>query len=594
MCGVFGYIGQRNDAAELVLEGLKELEYRGYDSWGVVVVGEEEKTHNKAFAYKKRVGKICDASVSELPAGSLALGHTRWATHGGVTQENAHPHFDCTRTFSVVHNGIVENYESLRQELVQAGHTFVSETDTEVIAHLLEEATRSLSFSQAFQRVFARLEGLSAVVALHADERKILVARKGSPLVLGFGKNEFFLASDPSALLPLTKSVYFLEDNQRAEITDASVEVFSVESGEKIAVVPQELAWDVSSSTRGEFPHFMLKEMNEQPRILSSIASAGVLDQDTVLPLFRNAKNRAFIGCGTASYAALIGTYLFALLPQLSSHAIVGSECDSYQPFFHEKTVLCALSQSGETIDVLEPVLAAKKKGAKVIALVNVVGSSLFRMADARLLVGAGPEKAVASTKAFTAKVGHLILLAHALAGQLEEGKKDLHQAAASVQEVLSSESITRIQQLAKEIRDVAHIFVIGRGIAYPASLEVALKIKEISYIHAEGLAGGELKHGPLALVTKGTPCIVLLPDDETSAATLAGAMEMKARGAYVIGISSRKESVFDVHLPFSSAGTASILPIVVIGQALAYALTLERGLDPDKPRNLAKSVTVK
>ncbi|MBU0578540.1 glutamine--fructose-6-phosphate transaminase (isomerizing) [Patescibacteria group bacterium] len=595
MCGVFGYIGNKTNIAPLVLEGLKSLEYRGYDSWGVAVVALnlQPEIKNKIY-FKKRIGKIGGANVDSLPAGSLAIGHTRWATHGGVTRENAHPHLDCTESIALIHNGIVENYIDLKKELLAGNHVFKSETDTEVIVHLLEENSRKLSFEEAFLKTFNQLEGLNAIVAIDKKERVILAARKGSPLVIGFGKNEHFIASDPSALLPFTKDVYFLEDDQMAIIKDDSVKIININSAKEVKFLKQMLDWDVSSAEIGEFEHFMIKEIYDQPAVIHDIANNAIVGSDNILSLINEAEDIYLVGCGTASYACLVGKALFSKIAKKQVHAAIGSEFEDQLKFINKKSLIIALSQSGETIDLLEPVRKAQQKGAKILAFVNVLGSSLFRMADEKILIGAGLEKAVASTKAFIGKISHLLLLAYALDKRKSQGQRLLLEAVESIRIILQEKNLKNIKKLAHKISNEKDIFVIGRGLYFPASLEAALKIKEISYIHAEGVAAGELKHGPLALVEKDTPCIVLLPDDETTALTLANAMEMKARGGYIIGISSINHGVFDFYLPIANIGEASVLPMVVVSQLLAYYLTLEKKLDPDKPRNLAKSVTVR
>jgi glucosamine--fructose-6-phosphate aminotransferase (isomerizing) len=588
MCGIFGYIGSKDTAASLVLEGLKSLEYRGYDSWGVAIASPTQ------LVIKKQIGKIGDASVSELPASTIAIGHTRWATHGGVTQLNAHPHLDCTHSIAVIHNGIVENFETLKSELQAKGHTFISETDSEVITHLLEENVKTNSFEDAFRKTFNQLAGLNAVIAIHHQERVILAARKGSPLVIGFGETENYVASDPAALLPYTKQVFFLDDGQMAKVVDTQVSITEVATRVSVTYTPQTLDWDVQQAELGEYPHFMLKEIYEQPTIVANIATNGVADAKRVATMIQGANTSYFLGCGSASYACLAGAYLFSKIAHQHINWSIGSEFAYQLDFVSDQSLIIALSQSGETMDVLEPLKKARQKGAQILALVNVLGSTLYRMADDKILIGAGPEKAVASTKAFTGKIAHLILLAHALANQTEAGQQLLLAAAQAMAEVLTAANLMQIKQVAQKIKDTQDVYVIGRGLSFPASLETALKIKEISYIHAEGLAGGELKHGPLALIEKGTPCIVLLPNDETYHDTLNGAMEMKARGGYVIGISHKPHDCFDMYLPINDVGDASLLPIVVTTQLLAYYLTLELELDPDKPRNLAKSVTVK
>ena len=593
MCGIFGYVGSQNSAATLVLDGLKQLEYRGYDSWGVAVIPSSQENEKKIIV-KKRVGKIGGANVSDLPAGSLALGHTRWATHGGVTEANAHPHMDCLGKIAVVHNGIFENYEEEKKNLLAKGHTFLSETDSEVIAHLLEEATKDAPFEDAVRAVFTHMDGLNALIAINTEERVLVAARNGSPLVIGFGEHENFLASDPAALLLHTKSVYFLEDGEMASVKDNSVVVKHIQTGEVIAVTPQILEWDMSQAEKGEYAHYMLKEIHEQPKILREIVLNSGKYTEEVAQRLQAASNLFFVGCGTSSYEALVSKYLFSLIAHIHSTSEIGSEFQYDLGFLNATSAVVALSQSGETMDILEPLKKAKAQGASIIALVNVLGSSLYRLADEKILIGAGPEKAVASTKAFSAKIAHVILLAYAAADKFSEGKEVLLRAAEASEALLSPNGIEKIQHLAHLLAQQKDIYIIGRGLSYPVSLEAAIKIKEVSYIHAEGLAGGELKHGPLALIEQGTPCIAFIPDDETYQATLAGAMEMKARGGFLIGVSSKLHQIFDYTIEIVDAREANIIPNVIFAQLLSYYLALELKLDPDMPRNLAKSVTVK
>lgn len=590
MCGIFGYIGPRSDASKIVLEGLKRLEYRGYDSWGVAVV---PNSKNK-IVVKKSAGKIGNANVSDMPASSLAFGHTRWATHGGVTDVNAHPHLDCTGTIAVIHNGIFENYEGIKHDLLKTGHHFVSQTDTEVIAHLIEEYGKTMMFSKAVQRTYNEMEGLNAFIVIHAGDRELIAVRNGSPLVVGFGDPENYLASDAAALIPHTKQVHFLEDDQMAIVGEGSVHIFNARTGEHVRPVKQRLTWTAEQAEKGKFPFFMLKEIYEQPGLVSEIAAESTIQAKQIADTLKSAHGAYIVGCGTAGYAALASQYLFAAISNRHVNSVIGSEFGYLQDFLVKRSAVLALSQSGETMDILEGVKKAKDKGAKIVALVNVVGSSLWRLADVRLPIGAGPEKGVASTKAFTGKLAHLILLSFAMIGKIGKGQKMLAKAAKAAHEVLKSANVDKIMKLSKKLKNVEHIFVIGRGLSYPTALEAALKIKEISYIHAEGLAAGELKHGPLALVTKGTPCIVFAPNDETYGANLAGAMEMKARGAFIIGISPKPHEVFDYYIKVGDVGEATIIPNIIVAQLLGYYLAIERGFDPDMPRNLAKSVTVK
>lgn len=592
MCGIFGYIGPKTNASSIVLKGLKSLEYRGYDSWGVAAVP-IEGAKDRIFV-KKRPGKIGDATVSEFPLSHFALGHTRWATHGGVTEVNAHPHLDCTKTIAVIHNGIIENYEELKKGLVKKGHMFLSETDTEVIVHLIEDYAKTMMFSKAVQKAFNSMKGLNAIIAINMNDQVFVAARNGSPLVIGFGTDENYLASDAAAILPYTKQVHFLEDGEMAIVGKSGVSLFDAKTGHNIHPKKQTLTWSVAQAEKGKFPYFMLKEIHEQPGILSDIAANSFSYAEKLASEIQHSYGGYMIGCGTAAYACLAGTYLFSTIAKRHMNWAIGSEFSYQQDFLTKKSLIIALSQSGETMDTIEAIKHAKEKGSKIVAMVNVLGSTLYRMADHKILLSAGPEKGVASTKAFTAKLAHLILLSTALNGDVHEGQTLLMNAARSTQKVLRKQNKRHIEELAKNIAKSKQLYVVGRGLSYPAALEFALKIKEISYIHAEGLAGGELKHGPLALIEKGTPCIVILPDDETYQDTLAGAMEMKARGGYIIGVSHKPHSAFDYYLPVESAGPATIIPNVATAQLFAYYLAVIRGFDPDMPRNLAKSVTVK
>lgn len=601
MCGIFGYVGKKTSAPSIVLDGLKRLEYRGYDSWGVAVV--PNAADAKTIVVKKKAGKIGAADVGDLPKGTLAFGHTRWATHGGVTDINAHPHLDCTKTIAVIHNGIVENYEALKAQLLKKGHAFVSETDTEVIVHLVEEYIKRFStsprdsapaFSKAVQAAFNDLEGLNAIILIDTKSHEMVAARNGSPLVVGFGNGENFLASDPAALLPHTKQVHFLEDGQMAIVGKDTIHIFDARTGQQIRPIKQLLTWTKKEAEKGKFAYFMLKEIYEQPGLIAEIAS----ESSEQAELFAEKLTKAFrvymVGAGTSSNAARAASYIFSKIAGRLVNWGIASEFEHRLDVISDKSILVALSQSGETMDLLEIVKKAKKRNITIMALTNVIGSSLWRTADFKLPIGAGPEKGVASTKAFTSKVAHLILIAHAMSGNVKKGQRMLMTAAKSANDVIAPKSVDHIKMLAKKLKNAEHMFVIGRGISFPTALESALKIKEISYIHAEGVAAGELKHGPLALVTKGIPCLVYVPADETYRETLSTAMEMKARGGYIIGVSSKPDEVFDEYIKVADAGEATIIPNVIAAQLLAYYLTMERGFDPDMPRNLAKSVTVK
>lgn len=613
MCGIFGYVGKKDSASTIVLAGLKELEYRGYDSWGVAVVpsviaskAKQTRTgsprsssklgtgYDNTIVVKKKAGKIGNAQVSDLPPGTLAFGHTRWATHGGVTDINAHPHLDCTKTIAVIHNGIVENYEQLKKILMKKGHRFVSQTDTEVIAHLVEEYTKTMMFSKAVQRAFNDLEGLNAIILINTKEHNMVAARNGSPLVVGYGDHENYLASDPSALLIHTKQVHFLEDDEIAIVDEHNIHLYNTKTGNQVRPRKQRLTWTAEEAQKGKFPYYMLKEIHEQPGLLSEIASE-TKDQATQLGATLAAAKRVYmVGAGTSANAARAASVLFSQVPGRLINWGIASEFDHRLNVIPNQSVMVALSQSGETMDLLEAVKKAKKRQIKIMSVVNVIGSTLWREADMNLPIGAGPEKGVASTKAFIIMIAHLMLIAYAMANKLKEGQLLLSRAAKAAQAIVSDSTVDIIKALAKKLKNTEHLFVIGRGISYATALESSLKIKEISYIHAEGIAAGELKHGPLALVTTGTVCMVFAPLDETYEDTMTAAREMKARGGCIIGVSPRNNDVFDEYIPVKDVGLATIIPNVIAAQLLAYYLTLERGFDPDMPRNLAKSVTVK
>lgn len=587
MCGIFGYVGQKNNAAQLVLDGLKLLEYRGYDSWGIAV------KKGQTLDSEKHVGKIGDAKTI-LPESSLGIGHTRWATHGGVTEENAHPHLDCTKQIAVVHNGIIENFSQIKEELIKAGHTFISETDTEVIPHLIEENLKKEGFASAVRDAFNRFTGMNAIVVAYSPSKEIIAAKTGSPLVVGIGENELFIASDAAGIVRHTKKVVFLADNQMV-ILGETIKLLRLPDGDEITPEISELNWSFEDAEKGDYPHFILKEIHEQPRVIENIALQYTDQTGRLAELIHNAYGTFMLGCGTASYACLAGTYIFSSVAKKHVNFIVGSEFKYLEDYITPKTLLIPISQSGETIDVVDPVEKAKKKQATIAALVNVLGSTLYRQADFKLLLGAGQEKAVIATKSFMAMISILLMTAYTLVERQNEAKEMLMGASSNIKELLEDSHLAPVKELAKELHDKEHIYIIGRGLSYATALEATLKLKETAYIHTEGLAGGELKHGPIALIEKGTPCIVFAPNDETYEEIISNAQEVKARGGFIIGIGPKNNQVFDKFLETADLKEATMLSQVLYAQLLAYYLALERGIeDPDKPRNLAKSVTVK
>ena len=592
MCGIFGYVGRDQNAADLVLRGLKKLEYRGYDSWGVAV------GHRDRVVLERRIGKIGDAAP-DLPASTIGIGHTRWATHGGVTEQNAHPHLDCAGRLALIHNGIVSNYRELREPLVRAGHRFGSQTDTEVITHLIEDclATTPAGPEQlvtATMAAFRRLRGLNAIAVADVSTGQIAAAKSGSPLVLGWGDGGHLLASDFSALLEHTRRVTFVQDGQAVLLSRERCRVFDADSGREVAPAITEVEWEAAATELSGYPDYMTKEIHEQPAMLRRLAESAGEHARRLAAMIRDARDVFIIGCGTAGHAALAAQYLLARVAHRRVTVATGSEFPYLMDFVADGALVIALSQSGETIDVIDAVRAARGRGARIAALVNVEGSTLWRLADLTVPLGAGPERCVLATKSFTAKLAILLLTAHELVGLAPGAAALIQRAAGEIERLLADDRRDLIRQIAETIHTREHLFVIGRGPSYPLALEAALKVKEVSYIHAEGFEGGELKHGVIALIEPGTPCLVLAPSDETYDDIMAGAMQVKARGAMLIGVSPAPHEAFDYHVPVADLGPATAILNAPPAQLLGYYLALLRGHDPDKPRNLAKSVTVK
>ena len=586
MCGIFGYIGHKNNASDIVLEGLKILEYRGYDSWGITV------KQGKKLLVEKHVGKIGNAKTI-LPKSNMGIGHTRWATHGGVTVANSHPHLDCKKEIAVVHNGIVENFEELKKVLIKQGHRFISETDTEVIPHLIEEHMKQgFGFSTSVRKTFNQLRGLNAIVVSFAPSTQIVSVKSGSPLVV-ISKNELYLASDISSFIEKTRKVLFLKDNEMVILGD-SIELISAKDGKRLEAIPETVEWKFELANMGKFPHFMIKEIHEQPVIIRNIAKNYGDEIEGLTKILKKAKGTFFIGAGTAYHAGLTGVYLFSKIADMHVNSAVASEFNYLEHFLTKESLVIALSQSGETIDVVEPLSRAREKGSKIVAITNALGSSIYRMADYKILLGAGPEKAVASTKAYIAKLSVLFVLIFGIAGRSNDARKLLLSAADEVDRILENKNLQSLKKMAEMLSRSSNIYVIGRGASFPSALEAALKIKEVSYIPTEGLAGGELKHGTIALISKGTPVIVFAPNDETRESIISNAIEIKSRGGLIIGIAPENLPVFDYFIEIKDIKEASYIAQIAAIQLLSYFMAVCLKLDPDKPRNLAKSVTVK
>ncbi len=581
MCGIIGYKGNRN-ARDIVINGLKTLEYRGYDSWGIA-----EITQKGMFLLKKvgEIGKFTD--LESIPESHLAIGHTRWATHGGVSEKNAHPHTSCDGNIAIVHNGIIENHQEIRKDLTAKGHTFKSDTDSEVIAHLIEEEMKDKEFDSAFLSAVGRLNGSFAIVAIHTSG-EMAAARRFSPLVVGIGDNEFFVSSDPIAFARYTNKVVYLNDGE-AVFFDGDYRVTDF-SGNIINKQPEEMKIDITGTDKGSYPHFMLKEIDEQPMAISAIANYPKEALDKAVEIINSAYGVFFVAAGSSYHAALTASYVFSKIAKRHINVVLASEFPYYKDFLTNRTLVIPISQSGETADVLDAVRAAKEKRAKIMAIVNVHGSTLARLADWVFDIRAGPEIGVAATKSFTNQLALLILMAYASVGREDEARQLLVSTSTKMSEILSSKEVFKL--LADDL-DKDNIYIIGRGANYPIALEGALKIKEVSYVHAEGFPGGEIKHGTIALIENGTPVIVLAPEDETKEDIISNAMELKARGAFLLGI-SKEENIFDTNVEIPYLGEFTPILEVLPMQLLAYYLAVKRGVNPDKPRNLAKSVTVK
>jgi glutamine---fructose-6-phosphate transaminase (isomerizing) len=587
MCGIFGYSGLKDNSLELVIRGLQKLEYRGYDSWGVAT-----ELDGKLFVQKK-VGKISEADPDDFKdkKSHLAIGHTRWATHGGVTDVNAHPHFSNDKTIAVVHNGIIENYEEIRRELGE--ENFISETDTEVIPQLIAKYRKDNDFKDAVFKATQRLKGRYAIVVMNIGENYLIAARRGSPLIVGVGNGEYFLASDIPAFLEYTQNVNYLDDDEMV-VVDGGVEFFNLTTGEPVKKRLINIDWKAESAEKGEYDHFMLKEIMEQKETILRAINQDTGDIMYVAQKIRESRGCFLSGCGTAGKVCMAAEYFFSIIAKRHVNFAPASEFPIYHHFLRPESLLIVISQSGETADVLEAMDAAKKKGAKVLSIVNAEGSTIARNSDFSFHIKAGPEKAVASTKAATSQMALLLLIATAMTGELQEGRRLLAEVASKINDMLNPRFLTYIKNVAEKIKDHENCYIIGKAENYPMALEAAIKIQEVSYVHAEGFAAGELKHGPIALITKGTPCISLVANDEVRQDIISNTMELRARGAYIIGISPEKQKVFDEWIKVPDVGVASPLVNIIPIQLLAYYIAVLRGLDPDMPRNLAKSVTVK
>ena len=596
MCGIIGYIGEKK-SVPILLNGLKRLEYRGYDSAGICVI-------NNGLSVIKKKGKITelesDPGINNT-GGNIGIAHTRWATHGEPNEINAHPHLDCNREIAIVHNGIIENYSVLKKLLKKEGHNIISETDSEIIAHLIEKFY-SGDIRTAVMKTLKIIEGTFGLAVIHKNENKIIAARKGSPLIIGVGENEMFIASDVPAILDYTKRVIYLKDNEIAEITTNDYSIRNL-NGDVVDGRIHEIKWTIEQIEKGNFDHFMLKEIFEQPETIEN-ALKGRLKRGRIklsLNLDFNQINKiVLVACGTSWHSGLIGKYLIEKIAGVPVEVDYASEFRYRNPLINENDLVIAISQSGETADTLAAIKEAKTRNAKTMGIVNAVGSTITREVDCGIYLHAGPEIGVASTKAFTSQV--IVLLLLALYIKQERGSEIDKEILFELENI--SEKIKRLLEKKDEIKKIAENFknssnflYLGRGINFPVALEGALKLKEISYIHAEGYPAAEMKHGPIALIDKNMPVVFIATKDNLSNKILSNMQEVKARNGKIIAIVNKNDDInnladYFIEVPETINELSPIINVIAL-QLIAYYIADSKNIDVDKPRNLAKSVTV-
>ncbi len=579
MCGIVGIVANNEISIKKdLLNSLKRLEYRGYDSVGYADI--QGKVEKDVGEISKFIKNIKDSTTS------CAISHTRWATHGGVTRINSHPHWDCKENIFTVHNGIIENYEELKKELIAKGHVFITQTDSEVISHFLEEELKSKSMIDAIKAFLKRIEGTYAILVIEKNKNRVYAIKKDSPLVLGIAEDRFYLASDIYAFSDTTNKAIFFEDKEFA-IIEPDKYAFYDADGEELKKGIYEFSWAAShEESVKDYPHYMIKEIHEQPissqRLINSLEGEQHDKISKIAQLVKDSKRVVFTAAGSSYYASLLGIY-FLNRVGVNAHTLIASEFQNFM-LVDKDTLFIAISQSGETMDVVTATKWAKERGAKIVSIVNVPHSTLQRMSDISLEIHAGPEICVAATKTFTNQVVSLLYLSYLLGFSV-----NMKTIPEKIQYVIRENEET-IKNMAEELYQKKDIYIIGRGLSYPPSREMALKLKEISYIHAEGMMGGELKHGTIALIEPGTPVIALIPGKDFD--MYSNAKEVEARGARVITIANMMQSDFKLDITIND-GKFAILA-VVIGQLLTYYIARKKNLPIDKPRNLAKSVTVK
>jgi glutamine---fructose-6-phosphate transaminase (isomerizing) len=576
-------------AAPILIDSLRKMEYRGYDSVGIATITDDK------ILVRKGVGKVVEVNKSldlGKMQGQIGIGHTRWATHGGVTDNNAHPHSACTNEIAVVHNGIIENYNELKQELILRGHVFKSQTDSEVIAHLLEvHYSNEQDLKKAMIKTCEMLKGTYAFVAIFKDGT-IGGARLDEPLIVGISDNQYFISSDILGFLKYTDKAIFLDNKDIVVIQDENLDLFNFE-GSPVKRPITQVAWELAAAEKGAYAHYTLKEIHEQSSTIGNALTNNAQILQRFCDILANAQNVYITGSGTSYHSALILKLMLGKYAKIRSETIMSSEFEYALGQVDDNSVVIAISQSGETADVLHSVKSAKQSGAKILSIVNIPTSSLARISDCSLTLNCGPEIGVAATKSFTGQLSVIYTIIGKLCSDSIGIPLDKTELVLAIRQILSTEN--EISRIVDVVQDINDIYLLGRSIHYPIALEGALKIKEIAYIHAEGIAAGELKHGPLALIDKNTVMIVINPRDATFSDTLSNAHEIKARGATVIGISDTGNEVYDhfIEIPRVSDILYPMLEVIPL-QIIAYYLALKKNLDPDYPRNLAKSVTVR
>jgi len=610
MCGIVGYIGER-PAQEILLTGLKRLEYRGYDSSGIAVILPGKNTPS----VRKSPGKIkaLDKLLKSRPlTGSVGIAHTRWATHGAPTQNNAHPHTDCENEIALVHNGIIENYEPLKAQLLKEGHAFRGQTDTEVIVHLIEKFYKNIPLEEAVRKALKLVTGSFAIAVISKQEPgKLVGARSGSPLIIGIGKEENFLASDAPAILEHTKDIIFLDENEMAILSKNSCKITDL-NGKTVTRETRRISWDIEQAQKQGYKHFMLKEINEQPKIIDNLLDLRIQknnsilfqEQDIPLEKLKSIKSIFIVACGTAYHAGMVGKYVLESLCKIPTYIDVSSEFRYRDLLIDKDTLVLAISQSGETADTLAGVREAKKLGASVISICNVLGSTLTRESDGVMYTHAGPEIGVASTKAYTAQLTAIYLFAFYLAeardiipqNKINKLLEELRSIPKKQEEVLKEQDA--IARLSRRHSHFGSFLYLGRNINYPSALEGALKLKEISYIPAEGYAAGEMKHGPIALIDEYRAVVCIAPASKVYEKMVSNIQEIRSRCGKIIAIATEgdvniKELTSEVvYIPKCEELFSPLLAVLPL-QLLAYHIAVKRGCDVDQPRNLAKSVTV-